>query len=152
MKTLVRFAILCIVITVPGHTIHGQVKALAPAHSAFMEVTHGKPYVMVTVNGKGPFRFIVDTGTGGDAIITTQLAEQLDLPLAGEARLSDPTGQGGPTAPLRRIDSLSVAGVDFSSTKGVEHSVPTGGGSCQGMLGFTLFRDFLLTLDYVNGR
>jgi hypothetical protein len=153
MKTLVRFAILCIVITVPGPRIHGQAKAaLAPVHSTFMEVTHGKPYVMVTVNGKGPFRFIVDTGTGGDAIITTELAGQLGLPLSGEARLNDPTGQGGQTAPLRRIDSLVVAGVEFSAIKAVEHKLPVDEGACQGMLGFTLFRDFLLTLDYVSGR
>ncbi len=153
MKSLVRFAVLCIVITAPGPKTHAQVKAaLAPVHSTFMEVTHGKPYVMVTVNGKGPFRFLVDTGTGGDAIITSELATQLDLPVAGEARLSDPSGQGGQSAPLRRIDTLSLAGVDFHAIKAVEHSLPVGDGACQGMLGFTLFRDFLLTLDYVNGR
>jgi hypothetical protein len=153
VKSFFKFAVLCIVITVPHPKIHGQVKAaLAPVYSAAMEVTHGKPYVMVRVNGKGPFRFIVDTGTGGDAIITSELATQLDLPLAGEARLSDPTGQGGQTARLRRIDTLGVAGVDFYAIKAVEHSLPAGDGACQGMLGFTLFRDFLLTLDYVNGR
>jgi hypothetical protein len=117
-----------------------------------MEVIHGKPYVMVTVNGRGPFRFIVDTGTGGDAIITTELATQLGLPVAGEARLSDPSGMGGQTAPLRLIDTLVVAGIDFNDIKAIEHSLPVGEGTCQGMLGFTLFRDFLLTLDYVNGR
>ncbi len=153
MKTLVRFAVLCIVITVPGPIAHAQIKAgMAPAHSASMEVIHGKPYVMVTVNGRGPFRFIVDTGTGGDAIITSELATQLDLPVAGEARLSDPSGQGGQTAPLRRIDTLVVAGVDFNAIKAIEHTLPAGEGTCQGMLGFTLFRDFLLTLDYINGR
>ncbi len=153
MKSLFRFAVLCIVITVPGPNSHGQVpSAMAPVHSGLMEVIHGKPYVMVTVNGKGPFRFIVDTGTGGDAIITSELATQLDLPLAGEARLNDPTGQGGQTARLRRMETLSVAGVDFHAINAVEHSLPIGEGSCQGMLGFTLFRDFLLTLDYVNGR
>jgi hypothetical protein len=117
-----------------------------------MEVTHGKPYVMVMVNGRGPFRFIIDTGTGGDAIVTTELASQLDLPVAGEARLNDPTGKGGQSAPIRRIDSLQVAGVDFYAIKAVEHALPSGDGDCQGMLGFTLFRDFLFTLDYVNGR
>jgi hypothetical protein len=153
MKTLVKFAVLCIVITVPGPRIHGQVnEALASVHSAAMEVIHGKPYVMVTVNGKGPFRFIIDTGTGGDAIITSELATQLGLPAAGEARLSDPTGQGGQTARVRRIDTLGVAGIDFNAIKAIEHSIPVGEGTCQGMLGFTLFRDFLLTLDYVNGR
>jgi predicted aspartyl protease len=59
-----------------------------------MEVIHGKPYVMVMVNGKGPFRFIIDTGTGGQAIVTSELASQLALPFAGEARLNDPTGKG----------------------------------------------------------
>jgi hypothetical protein len=123
-----------------------------PVHTAVMEVIHGKPYVMVRVNGKGPFRFIIDTGTGGDAIVTTELAMQLDLPVAGEARLNDPTGRGGQAARLRRIDTLQVAGVDFHGIKAVEHMLPSGDGDCQGMLGFTLFRDFLFTLDYVNGR
>jgi hypothetical protein len=117
-----------------------------------MEVTHGRPFVMVTINGRGPFRFIVDTGTGGDAIVTSELAAQLDLPIVGEARLNDPTGQGGQTAPVRKMDTLRVAGVDFYSVKAVEHALPIGDGTSQGMLGFTLFRDFLLTLDYVNGR
>jgi Aspartyl protease len=152
MKHLVRLAVICIVVTCPG-PIHSQsVDAFMQAHSTYMEVTHGKPYVMVTINGKGPFRFIVDTGTGGDAIITSELATQLDLPQAGEARLNDPTGQGGQNAPIRRISTLRVAGIDFYAIKAVEHTLPIGDGACQGMLGFTLFRDFLLTLDYVNGR
>jgi hypothetical protein len=107
---------------------------------------------MVTINGKGPFRFIVDTGTGGDAIVSPELAGQLDLPIAGEARLSDPTGQGGQDARIRKLDTLRVAGVDFFSVRAIEHSLPNGDGACEGMLGFPLFRDFLLTLDYVNGR
>lgn len=152
MKYLIRLAAACIVVTAPGH-IHGQNPGLAtPAHSAYMEVIHGKPYVMVTIDGKGPFRFIVDTGTGADAMVTPELASQLDLPLAGEARLNDPTGQGGKNAPIRKLDTLQVAGVDFYSVKAVEHALPFSDGSCQGMLGFTLFRDFLFTLDYVNGR
>jgi len=153
MNTLVRFAAACIVVTVPGHILHGQgFDALSAVHTAPMEVTHGKPYVMVMVNGKGPFRFIIDTGTGGDAIITSELASQLNLPIRGEARLNDPTGQGGQTARLRHIDSLRVAGVEFHAINAIEHALPSGDGACQGMLGFTLFRDFLLTLDYVAGR
>src|ERR1019366_9943587 len=51
-----------------------SLKSQEPGHSGPMEVTHGKPYVMVMVNGRGPFRFIIDTGTGGQAIITDELA------------------------------------------------------------------------------
>ena len=123
-----------------------------PGHSGPMEVTHGKPYVMVMVNGRGPFRFIIDTGTGGQAIITDELAGELDLPEEGEARLNDPTGQGGQTAPVVLIDTLNVAGVEFSDVKAVVHQLPSGDGLCMGMLGFPLFRDYLLTLDYPNER
>lgn len=152
MKHLVKLAVVCVIVTYPGTTHAQAVDLLAQPHSAYMEVTHGKPYVMVTVNGRGPFRFIIDTGTGGDAIISPALASQLDLPQAGETRLNDPTGFGGRNAPLRKIDTLSLAGVDFYAVKAVEHALPVGDGDCQGVLGFTLFRDFLLTLDYINGR
>ena len=153
MKRLLKFAAACIVITAPSPVIHGQdFDLVTGVHSTGMEVTHGKPYVMVTVNGKGPFRFIVDTGTGGDAIITSELAAQLDLPIVGQAHLNDPTGQGGQDARVRKMDVLRVAGLDFYSVRAIEHALPVGDGACQGMLGFTLFKDMLLTLDYVNGR
>ena len=51
-----------------------------PVYSTHMEVVRGKPYVMVMVNDRGPFRFLVDTGTGGQAIVTMELADQLQLP------------------------------------------------------------------------
>jgi len=152
MKNLLTMAVGCIVVAVPGAIRAQDFSVPDQVHSTYMEVTHGRPYVMVTINGKGPFRFIVDTGTGGDAIVTSELAHQLELPVVGEARLNDPTGQGGQAAPVRKMDTLRLAGVEFYAVKAVEHALPFGDGACQGMLGFTLFRDFLLTLDYVNGR
>ncbi len=121
-------------------------------HSAPMEVLDGKPYVMATVNGKGPFRFILDTGTGGDAIVTSELAGLLDLPEAGKAHLNDPSGQGGQPAHLRLIDTLSVAGVEFHAIKAIEHQLLNAEGPCDGVLGFTLFKRVLLTLDYPHSR
>src|SRR5580658_7673496 len=56
-------------------------------HVARLDVIHGKPFVMVTINGKGPFRFVIDTGTGGEAFVSAELAEQLGLPATGQARL-----------------------------------------------------------------
>jgi hypothetical protein len=123
-----------------------------PVHSTVMEVLHGKPYVMVMVNGMGPFRFIVDTGTGGQAVITPEFAEQLELEEEGEALLNDPTGQGSQKVPFVAIDSLSFAGVEFGDVKAVVHRLSNTDGPCVGMLGFPLFRDYLLTLDYPNLR
>ncbi len=120
--------------------------------STQMEVVHGKPYVMVTVNGKGPFRFVVDTGTGGQAFITPELADRLELPPAGRTGLTDPSGRGLKDVPVVLIQSLQIAGVEFTGVKAIRHSLAGDDGSCQGLLGFTLFRDYLLTLDYPNRR
>jgi predicted aspartyl protease len=111
---------------------------------------YGKPYVMVTINGLGPFRFVIDTGTGGDALVTPELAAQLGLPTIGHATLSDPSGQGGKKAPIVFIQSLEVAGVQFPNVRAISHPFFAEAGTCEGLLGFTLFRDFLLTLDFPN--
>jgi predicted aspartyl protease len=121
-------------------------------HIAALDITHDKPFVMVTINGKGPFRFVVDTGTSGEAFITQQLADQLELPTAGQVRLSDPSGQGSQKVPMVVLQSLQVAGVEFTGVKAAVHGLNSGDGDCQGLLGFRLFRNLLLTLDYPNHR
>ena len=117
-----------------------------------MEELYGKPYVMVTINGRGPFRFIIDTGTGAEALVTPSLAEQLGLPTVGHATLSDPSGQGGKRVPILLMESLELAGVRFENVRAVQSEFFAESGTCQGLLGFTLFRDFLLTLDFPNRK
>ncbi len=117
-------------------------------HSAPMDLDYGKPYVQVMVNGKGPFRFVIDTGTGGDALVSPALASLLALPVVGQANLSDPSGQGSKPAPIVLIDSLEFAGINFTGVHALDHGFFAEAGECDGVLGFTLFRDFLLTLDF----
>jgi predicted aspartyl protease len=126
----------------PANTVHAQ--------TIHMDVVHGKPYVMVMVNGKGPFRFVVDTGTGGEALITPALADQLQLPVLGQARLVDPSGQGGRHSQILSIQSLNLGTVEFTDVKAIRHSLAGEDETCMGLLGFTLFRDYLLTLDFPN--
>jgi hypothetical protein len=128
------------------------VSAQNTIHITQLEVLHDKPYVMVMVNGKGPYRFAVDTGTGGEAIVTSQLAAELGLPTDGYVRLTDPSGRGGQRVPRYVIQSLEVAGVEFTGIRAALHEMSESDGSCQGLLGFVLFRDYLLTLDYPNRR
>jgi hypothetical protein len=151
MKTSLRLAAFYIMVTAPGAIRAQGFDSLTEPHAAPIEVIHGKPFVQVEINGKGPFRFLVDTGTSGDAMVTPQLAAQLDLPPAGEARLDDPSGPGSQELPVRKLDTLRVAGIDFYAIKAIQHPIPINT-SCDGILGFKFFRDFLLTLDYVNHR
>jgi predicted aspartyl protease len=149
MPSLVRMvsvcAILLAVAAAPGLTQSSR-------HATRMDVVHGKPYVMVTVNGRGPFRFVVDTGTGGQALISPSLADQLQLPAIGQARLTDPSGQGEQRSQILFIRSLNIAGVELSQIQAIRHSLAGEDDTCMGVLGFTLFRDYLLTLDYPDHR
>jgi len=119
-------------------------------HSERLELVHGKPFVMVLVNGKGPFRFVIDTGTSGGAFVTPELAGILGLSAVGQARLSDPSKQSVQSVPIVMIQSLEVAGFEFKDIKARVHDLSKGEGSYQGLLGFSLFRDCLLTLDFPN--
>jgi hypothetical protein len=122
------------------------------AWSAPIELTHGKPFVQVMVNDKGPFRFVIDTGTGSEAFVSAELADVLHLPVTGQIHLSDPSKQGGQKVPLVKIQSLEVAGVTFSGVTAVRHTLGNADGNCDGLLGFGLFRDYLMTLDYPGRR
>jgi hypothetical protein len=72
--------------------------------------------------------------------------------VAGRAGLTDPSGKGLKDVPVVLIQSLQVAGVEFTGVRAIRHALADEEGSCQGLLGFTLFRDYLLTLDYPNRR
>ena len=126
--------------------------AIPATQSTRMEVIQGKPYVMVTVNERGPFRFLIDTGTGGEAMVTSELADELNLPVVGHAQLTDPSGQGHQRTNIVQIHTLSVAGVTFTATKAIVHRLSGEDNACQGLLGFPIFRDYLFTLDYPNQR
>jgi hypothetical protein len=103
---------------------------------------------MVTINGRGPYRFVVDTGTSGQAFISPALVTELGLAQIGHMHISDPSGQGSRTTPLVLIPSLNLAGVEFINVHAAAHAFDNSDGTCQGLLGFELFRNYLLTLDY----
>lgn len=135
---------------------HLAFAASAPApqavHLAPLQIVHAKPFVAVTINGKGPFRFVLDTGTGAEAFITPELVAQLALPETGQIQLNDPSGRGGRKVPTVLLQSLQVAGVEFTAVHAAVHDLGNGDGACEGLLGFALFRDYLLTIDYPNHR
>jgi Aspartyl protease len=126
------------------------VRAQVDPHTIRMEVVHGKPYVMVEINGQGPFRFLIDTGTGAQAIVTEELAGILHLPVIGHARLTDPSGLGEQHTDTVLIESLHLAGAEFTRVRAIRHGLYGEDQTCMGLLGFTLFKDYLLTLDYPN--
>lgn len=141
---------ICIIVALVGGITPLLLCQTVLVHSVRIELDHDKPFVTIMVNGKGPFRFVIDTGTSADAFVTPEFAEVLGLPAIGQSRLSDPSKQYVRSVPIVLIQSLEVAGFDFRDIKAKVPALGKGEGSYQGLLGFSHFRDYLLTLDFPN--
>jgi predicted aspartyl protease len=109
----------------------------------------------VTINGQGPFSFGFDTGASGDAWVTRALVKKLNLPTIDRMRVSDGSGVNSREVETVRIDNLRLGELSFERLR-----VPVlGDGPKQdddteayGTLGFELFRDYLLTLDFPQNQ
>ena len=135
----------------PAQDLPPATKAAAFS-SAPIELMYDKPYVAVMVNGRGPFRFLIDTGTGAQAMVSPELADELTMPVVGHARLTDPSGLGEQRSDIVLIHSLNIAGAKFAEVKAIRHKLYSEGENCRGVLGFTLFKDYLLTLNFPERR
>ena len=119
-----------------------------------MELFRGRPVVSVRVNGKGPFRFALDTGVTG-TVVSKELAHELGLPDMGQAV----AGRPGAAAPARvtvtRIDKLELGEAEIFGLLAVSADVSTvwtGNQIPQGVLNAASFPGLLVTLDYPKKR
>lgn len=110
------------------------------------------PVVEVTIGGKGPYRFAIDTGAEGHGRISTRLAEELGLPKVGEVGTPAPDGAVA-TRPVFAAPEISVGEVSFKNLDLVALSNVRGPlTDWDGVLGNALIELLPLTLDYGNAR
>lgn len=103
----------------------------------------------VTIHGKGPFTFAVDTGAS-TSLISSAVAQQLDLPVAGSAEPISGIGGVTQAVPVQvsdwhtgsiRLPSVTIASAAIPHQRGSE--------SFQGLLGSDIWSKFgKFTLDY----
>lgn len=74
------------------------------------EFVSGRIYLEGTINGEGPFDFILDTGSKV-TLVNKSVAKRLGLPHAGEFTSSESNAFAG--APMVQIDSISLPGIGF---------------------------------------
>jgi hypothetical protein len=114
----------------------------------FRTAQHDWVIVPAYVNGRGPFDFVVDTGTSS-TLIDVNLAAELELKPVGRSLLTSFTGSEA--VPLFLLGSLSVgaksvAGLlalakDMREVQGVDPRI-------RGILGLNFLLEFAFLLDY----
>jgi hypothetical protein len=105
-------------------------------------------YVEASVNGKGPYTFIIDTG--GHTLISPRLAAAAGLRVEGESASSG-AGEKTSTLGFAPYHEIAIGNVRLTNqtafvTNIYDRSVE--GIDVDGMLGFELFARFAVTLDY----
>jgi predicted aspartyl protease len=117
-----------------------------------MDLSQAVPVVTVTIGGKGPYRFLVDTGAAGHGRVTPALAEALGLTPSGEVIAGDGSGRTQ-TRKTYRIETLELGNVRFSGVELAEVPLPRGRlQRIDGILGLGLFAGHTLVLDYPSAR
>ncbi len=105
----------------------------------------------VTINGKGPYTFELDTGASV-SLIAASLAQQLGLPVAGSPQAI--TGIGGVTqsTPVT-ISNWSTGPIHLPKMTIASAPIPSErGAGIQGLVGSDIWSQFgKFTLDYSNG-
>ncbi|HBS29403.1 MAG TPA: hypothetical protein DEB06_08130 [Phycisphaerales bacterium] len=106
----------------------------------------------VMINGKGPYRFVLDTGAEGAGRIDQAVIDALALPAAGSGRTRHIIGEEREVV-TRRLDTLSIGALSFSNVTliGGDYDArmrSPGLGPVHGILGYHLFSEYLLTIDY----
>lgn len=141
----VIFPIIFLVACVVSVTAQSQPVAVAP-----MQFRGLMPVIEVKLNGQGPFAFMIDTGAGMQADIDPSVAVRLKLRSNGRAINGDPSGENDREVETTTIDSIAFAGAEFRNVTAVvrPQRITKDYPDVDGILGFALFTDYLLTLDY----
>ena len=141
----------------PPHVVHprgpspfpDKLKVPKTGTSFDMGDIGGRPVVEVTINGSGPYRFVLDTGAT-ISVIDPRLTQELGLPEAKGVR--DTTGHARTLVRARelRIGDAELRGVTLSSDASV--TALFGARGPRGVLSAYSFPDHLLSIDYPARR
>ena len=114
------------------------------------ELYRGHIYVQAFVNGKGPYRFVFDTGASGTGRADTRLVSELSLRAIGNVQNSDGISLGSMavvSADSLRLGRIEKRNVELASRDYNVHRKPAEA-PIMGIIGRDFFKDRMLTIDY----
>ncbi len=132
-----------------GHdfSISGGASSTVP-----LQLVNNHVYVSVMLDGRGPYTFVVDSG--GDYIVTPEVAATLQAKSTGGVRLSG-VGNATEGAAFTHVASIGVGNALVRNQYALVLPIATGFGVAEGMridgmLGYQFLARFLTTIDYAN--
>lgn len=133
-----------------GVAASGQAKPETALRAPF-DLASGRPVVMMSVNGKGPYPFVFDTGAPG-LLLMKSLADELALESVGVARVNSPAGGEPVEMNVVRIESIDVGGASAHDVRA--QVMDFGDGRLgAGVVGPAMFRDYgRVALDFAANQ
>jgi predicted aspartyl protease len=138
----------------PSHMSPMPVAVTVPPGGAMLPMANigGRPVVEVRINGRGPYRFILDTGAS-ITVVDESLQDSLRLPVAEGIQAA---AQGhGPSPSIVTVQKLTVGGATLEGVTAAMMPIGrmfTGDQKPQGVLSASSFPGHLVTFDYPGKR
>jgi hypothetical protein len=126
----------------------GHIEGAAASVTVPFRLLNNHIYVQATVNGTGPYTFIVDTG--GHTLISPRTAKAAGLTSVGESATSG-AGEKTETTGFARYREIALGAVRLTDQTGFVTNIydqAIEGIPVDGMLGFELFARFAVRIDY----
>ncbi len=119
-----------------------------------IDIINNHIYVHLMLNGKGPYNFILDTG--GDSIVTPDVAAALNVQTSGNTQIGG-VGSKTEAAGFTKVDSIEIGAATIHNQYMLVLPIGTGFGIAEGvkidgMIGYQTVARFLTTIDYANAK
>jgi predicted aspartyl protease len=108
-------------------------------------------FTAVKINGKGPYRFAIDTGAT-QTVISEKLATDLQLQPITSTVVFGIGGGGKVETKLYKIKELTTGDVKVKNTPVGTFNDPLVSQIADGILATSIFSDFIITIDYPAGQ
>ncbi len=121
------------------------------------EITSNIPFVQVSINGTGPYWFVLDTGSAQASLLDYDIAGSLGLELQNETETHIGAGEGAAVkiAFVNGID-LDIHGLKLVNQSALaielKHVSEYEGRSLDGTLGFNFLSLYVVEIDYANNK
>lgn len=127
-----------------GATLDGNVASITMP----FRLLNNHVYVQGTVNGKGPYTFILDTG--GHNLISQKIAKDIGLTSVGTS-VGTGAGKGTVISGFAKVNEIAIGGVRLHDQTAIVQNVydkSIEGIPVDAMVGFELVRRMVMRIDY----